>query len=74
MKPSKELIERAAEAGFLWIEEEGEFISEFYEHMRVGELYGQDVYIGDGEYQEYDPISPDEIMDVILEIEKLQEE
>ena len=74
MKPSKELIERAAEAGFLWKPEYNEFVSDWYEDHRVGEEYGQDVYLSDGVYIEYDPIPVEEIMEEILYQEELMKD
>jgi hypothetical protein len=74
MKPSKELIERAAKAGFIWKDAYNEFISEWYEDMRVGEVYGQDVYLSDGEYIDYEPIPLEEIMEAILEVESYDKE
>ena len=71
-KPSKKLVERAAEAGFIWMPEYNEFISEFYEDMRIGEEYGQDVYLSDGVYLDYAPISTEEIMEAILEVESYE--
>ena len=74
MKPSKELIERAAKVGFVWKEAYNEFISEWYEDMRVGEEYGQDVYLSDGEYVDYEPIPVEEIMEAILDAEAYYKE
>ena len=74
MKPSKELIERAAKVGFIWKDAYNEFISEWYEDMRVGEAYGQDVYLSDGEYIDYEPIPVEEIMEAILEVESYDKE
>jgi hypothetical protein len=74
MKPSKELIERAAKAGFIWKKAYNEFIDEGYEHMRLGGMYGQDVYLSDGVSIDYDPIPIEEIMEAILEVESYDEE
>jgi hypothetical protein len=74
MKPSKELIERAAKVGFIWKDAYNEFISEWYEDMRTGEEYGQDVYLSDGEYIDYEPIPVEEIMEAILDAEAYYKE
>lgn len=77
MKPSKELIERAAKVGFIWKDAYNEFISEWYAHAllsRFGEAYGQDVYLSDGGYIDYEPILVEEIMEAILDAEAYYKE